>query len=107
MLWTLAGLTIVITSGLVIFTSDPLRYYYSPRFPPEIICLLIAIIFNYTVHRKVAQSKDPGLAGGLVGAISLSCGSPSFSRDFFMRLHSVSEPPELDSGIQGLNVACC
>jgi hypothetical protein len=71
MLWTLAGLTIVITSGLVIFTSDPLRYYYSPAFRLKIICLLIAIIFNYTVHRKVAQSKDPGLAGGLVGAISL------------------------------------
>jgi hypothetical protein len=70
-LWTLAGLIIVITSGLVIFTSDPLRYYYKPSFRLKIICLLIAIVYNYTIHRKVAMSKAPPLAAGLVGALSL------------------------------------
>jgi hypothetical protein len=71
MLWTLAGLIIVISSGLVIFTSDPLRYYYSPAFRLKIICLLIAIIYNYTIHRKVASSKSPPLVAKLVGAVSL------------------------------------
>ena len=71
MLWTLAGLIIVITSGLVIFTSDPLRYFYSPAFRFKIICLLIAILYNYTIHRKVALSKAPPLVAGLVGAVSL------------------------------------
>jgi hypothetical protein len=71
MLWTLAGLIIVITSGLVIFTSDPLRYYYSPAFRLKIICLLIAIIYNYTIHRKVAFSKAPLIASMLVGGVSL------------------------------------
>jgi hypothetical protein len=70
-LWTLAGLIIVITSGLVIFTSDPLRYYYNPSFRFKVICLLIAIVYNYTIHRKVAMSKAPPLAAGLVGALSL------------------------------------
>jgi len=71
MLWTLAGLIIVITSGLVIFTSDPLRYYYSPAFRLKIICLLIAIIYNYTIHRQVALSKSPPLVSMLVAAVSL------------------------------------
>ena len=71
MLWTLAGLIIVITSGLVIFTSDPLRYYYSPAFRLKIICLLIAIVYNYTIHRKIALSKPPPLVAGLVCAVSL------------------------------------
>ena len=71
MLWTLAGLIIVITSGLVIFTSDPLRYFYNPSFRFKIICLLIAIIYNYTIHRKVALSKPPWLLGKVVGAVSL------------------------------------
>jgi hypothetical protein len=71
MVWTLAGLIIVITSGLVIFTSDPLRYYYNPSFRLKIICLLIAIIYNYTIHRKVASSKSPPLVAKLVGAVSL------------------------------------
>jgi hypothetical protein len=71
MLWTLAGLLIVITSGLVIFTSDPLRYYYNPSFRLKIICLLIAVIYNYTIHRKVAMSKAPPFVTMLVGALSL------------------------------------
>jgi hypothetical protein len=71
MLWTLAGLIIVIMSGLVIFTSDPLRYYYSPAFRLKIICLLIAIIYNYTIHRKVALSKSPPVVAGLVATVSL------------------------------------
>jgi hypothetical protein len=71
MLWTLAGLIIVITSGLVIFSSDPLRYYYNPSFRLKIICLLIAVIYNYTIHRKVAMSKAPPFVNVLVGAISL------------------------------------
>jgi len=55
-LWTLAGLIIVITSGFVIWTSDPLRYYYNWSFRYKIIALVLAIIYNYTIHRKVAQS---------------------------------------------------
>jgi hypothetical protein len=55
----------------VIFTSDPLRYYYSPAFRLKIICLLIAIIYNYTIHRKVAFSKAPLIASMLVGGVSL------------------------------------
>ena len=55
-LWTLAGLIIVITSGFIIWTSDPLRYYYNWSFRYKIIALVLAIIYNYTIHRKVAQS---------------------------------------------------
>ncbi|HEX6893972.1 MAG TPA: DUF6644 family protein [Bryobacteraceae bacterium] len=55
-LWTLTGLIIVITSGFIIWTSDPLRYYYNISFRYKIIALVVAIIYNYTIHRKVAQS---------------------------------------------------
>jgi hypothetical protein len=71
MLWTLAGLIIVITSGLVIFSSDPLRYFYNWSFRLKIICLTVAIIYNYTIHRRIAMSKASPVAAALVGAISL------------------------------------
>ena len=70
-LWTLSGLIIVITSGLVIFSSDPIRYFYNPSFRLKNICLLIAIIYNYTIHRKVAMSKSPPYVAALVGTVSL------------------------------------
>jgi hypothetical protein len=72
-LWTLAGLIIVITSGLVIWTTDPLRYYYNPAFRYKVIALVFAIIYNYTIHRKVALSAtSPSLVGGLVAIGSLA-----------------------------------
>jgi hypothetical protein len=70
-LWTFAGLVIVIISGLLIFSSDPIRYLYNGGFQFKIAVLLLAILFNYTIHRKVAQSNPSGLAAKLVGAMSV------------------------------------
>ena len=70
-IWTFAGLVIVIISGLLIFSSDPLRYINNSGFVFKMGVLLLAILFNYTIHRKVALSNaSPGMAK-LVGAISL------------------------------------
>jgi len=70
-LWTLAGLFIVIISGLLIFSSDPLRYTYNAGFQWKMTALVVAIVYNYTVHRKVALSgASPGIQK-LVGALSV------------------------------------
>ena len=70
-IWTLIGLIVVITSGLVIWTSDPLRYYYNESFRFKCITLVIAIIYNYTIHRKVALANSGGFVPVLVGGFSL------------------------------------
>jgi len=70
-MWTLVGLVIVITSGMVIFTTDPLRYYYNSAFRYKCIALLVAVIYNYTIHRRVASSEPSPLVGKLVGGFSL------------------------------------
>jgi len=70
-LWTLIGLVVVISSGLVIFTSDPIRYYYNWSFRYKIIALVFAIIYNYTLHRKVAMSKAGPVLSGIVGGFSI------------------------------------
>ena len=70
-IWTLAGLIIVIVSGLLIFSSDPIRYINNSGYVDKMILLVLAIIFNYTIHRKVAFSNSSGMAAKLVGAISL------------------------------------
>jgi hypothetical protein len=70
-LWTLIGLVVVITTGLVIFTTDPLSYYYNPAFRYKCISLVGAIIYNYTVHRKVVMAKAGPLVSGVVAVVSL------------------------------------
>src|SRR5215472_12757058 len=52
--WTLIGLTMVLLSGPLMFSSDPDMYYLNRSFQVKMVLLLVAIVFHYTVHRKVA-----------------------------------------------------
>ncbi len=70
-LWTLAGLIIVITSGLLIFSSDPIHYLYNEAFRFKVTALTLAVIYNYTIHRKVAMSDASPGVGMLTGGISV------------------------------------
>ena len=71
-LWTLIGLIVVITTGLIIFSSDPVRYYYNPAMRYKIIALVVAIIYNYTIHRKVVLSNAGPLVNGMTAVASLA-----------------------------------
>ena len=70
-LWTLAGLAIVITSGMAIFSSDPATYLRNGPFLFKMAALLLAIVYNYTIHRRVAKNNASPLVGKLVGGFSL------------------------------------
>lgn len=70
--WTLSGLLLVVTSGMLLVTTDPASYFYNPAFRFKMVCLLAAIIYNYTVHRKVAASGHSAIAGGLAGGLSIA-----------------------------------
>jgi hypothetical protein len=54
--WTLMSLVIVLISGPLIFSSDPNMYLRNQAFRFKIGALLLAIVYNYTLHRKVAHS---------------------------------------------------
>jgi hypothetical protein len=69
--WTLAGLGVMLISGPLIFLSDTGMYSRNPSFQFKLACLLVAIVFHYTIHRKVAMSNAVPLLGKLVGAVSL------------------------------------
>jgi hypothetical protein len=72
-LWTLVGLVIMLTTGPLIFTSDPNMYLNNYSFVFKMWALLIAIVFNYTIHRRVAlaSNSSPGV-GKLTAVISLA-----------------------------------
>jgi hypothetical protein len=70
-LLTMTGLTVVISSGLALFTTDPLRYYYSPTFRIKMYLLLAGLVYNYTIHRRMTRPGAPPLAAKVAGAVSL------------------------------------
>ena len=67
--WTLTALTVVILAGLVLFLTMPLDYLANPSFRLKIITLVLAIIFNYTIHRKVVLSENGSPAVAMVVAV--------------------------------------
>lgn len=70
--WTLGGLAAVLMSGPLIFSSDPNMYLNNKSFQFKMGALLIAILFQYTIHRKVAFSDPSPVVGALTGIVSVA-----------------------------------
>jgi hypothetical protein len=67
--WTLLGLAVVLLSGPLLFLSDVRMYLHNPSFVFKMYALAAAILFNYTIHRKVAQSDSSSQAVRIVTAV--------------------------------------
>ena len=70
--WMLGGLLVSIFSGMELYTSDPDMYYTNWSFLIKIACLILAIVLNYTIHRKVVQADSTSGGAKLVACISLA-----------------------------------
>jgi hypothetical protein len=71
-LWTLMALVFVLFSGVVLFLSQTGIYLTNLIFPLKMYALLAALIYNFTVHRKVATMKNPpAVLSKLVAIVSL------------------------------------
>ena len=72
--WTLAGLAIMLLTGPLNLASEAMRCYDSSVFWIKMGLLAVAIVFHFTVHRRVAAAEPPvsRFQAGLVGCISLA-----------------------------------
>lgn len=57
--WTLIALLFVIFSGFTLFISQAGIYLVNLVFPIKMYLFIAALLYNFTVHRKVALMKDP------------------------------------------------
>ena len=73
--WLVGSLLVMLVTGVLLFTSETLRAYYSPPFWWKMRLLLLAMLFTFTVRRKVLRADDASgqpLFGKLVAVVSLS-----------------------------------
>ena len=57
--WTIIALVFVVFSGGMLFISQAGIYLVNPIFPWKMYVLLAALIYNFTIHRKVARMENP------------------------------------------------
>lgn len=71
-LWTIVGLILVAFSGFLLFACQPGVYLVNQIFPLKMYLLVAALIYNFTIHRKVAKMPNPpALLGKVVAIVSL------------------------------------
>ena len=71
-LWSVIALLFVIFSGVALFLSQVDVYRVNLIFPWKLYVLAAALIYNFTIHRKVATMKDPPpVLSKLVAIVSL------------------------------------
>lgn len=58
-IWTMAALVFVLFSGLALYSSMPGIYLANQVFPAKMYVLAVALIYNFTLHRKVAAMANP------------------------------------------------
>jgi hypothetical protein len=72
--WLVGGLIVMVGTGVPLFLSEAVKCYYSPAFRLKMIFLVPAIVFTFTVHRKVATSQKAvkPFWSGLVAIVSFT-----------------------------------
>jgi uncharacterized protein DUF6644 len=69
---TLIGFVVAITTGLMIFSTDPARYFAHPTMRLKLVLLLVALLFNYTIHGRVAVGGRSPAVCRSVAVVSLA-----------------------------------
>ena len=92
-LWHLFSLMVVIFSGLALFFSDPKMYERNEGFRFKLTVLILAIIYNFTIHNKVANSGASGIGAKLVALVSILLWLTVVFGGIFIARSAKSVPP--------------
>lgn len=56
--WLIGSLLMMLTTGLMLFTSEALKCYYNPAFWLKMLFLVLAITFTFTLRRKTIAAEE-------------------------------------------------
>ena len=56
--WQIGSLIVMVISGVLLFTSEAIKCYYHEAFWVKMTSLFLAIVFTFTVRRKVALADE-------------------------------------------------
>lgn len=70
--WAFGSLIVILASGIMLFLSEAMKCYASGPFQVKMVFLFLALVFHFTIHRKITRGKrDPAFfSGALIGIIN-------------------------------------
>jgi hypothetical protein len=72
-LW--GSLGVMLISGALLVVTGPLKYYHSPSFRVKMLLLSLALVFYFTLHRRVIKSTTdvvPSVRSKVAAVVSLA-----------------------------------
>jgi hypothetical protein len=66
--WRLVGMAVTMVSGSLLFASEAMKCYDSPPFFIKMGFLFTALVFTFTLHRKLTKRSSPPPVWGKVAA---------------------------------------
>jgi hypothetical protein len=69
--WFVGSLILMLATGGLLFLSEAIKCYYHGAFWFKMASLLLAIIFTFTVQRKVTMADEVGVSPGWSKAVAL------------------------------------
>src|SRR5258708_30936556 len=69
--WTRVGIAVMLITGPLMFSTDAVAYHYNPAFQFKMVCLMLALLFHFTLHRRAVHPGVPPIAAKMAAAMSL------------------------------------
>ena len=70
--WVVGSLVVMILSGVPLFLSEATKCYYSFAFWTKMTALIAAIVFTFTIRRRVAFAPDGRFSSASYKAVALT-----------------------------------
>src|SRR6516164_5709176 len=63
--WTRAGIAVMLITGPLMFSTDAVAYHFNPSFQFKMVCLTLALLLHFTLHRRAVRPDAPPIAARL------------------------------------------
>jgi hypothetical protein len=70
--WTRVGLVVILITGPLMFSTDAVAYHYNPSFQFKMECLVLALLFNFTLHRWAVRADASPILSKMTAVTSLA-----------------------------------
>jgi hypothetical protein len=73
-MWTLSSLIVILVSGAMLFASEAVKTFNSSPFRLKMVLLFAAIVFHYTISRRLMRKEETELSpvlGKVAGSIAI------------------------------------
>jgi hypothetical protein len=69
--WTLLGIAMMLVTGFLMFSTDAVTYHNNPSFQIKMTCLMVALVFQFTIRRWAVKPGAGPVGAKLAAGVSL------------------------------------